>query len=116
MDLNPSPKDKILDHSELKVLAVDTKNATQKSKFVLGRVENIEEKMLVTSIFFLSHYVFKSFLLNGHKQLGLVGKGFCLIRVALDPCPIENHSIRNHTHKTSLKRRRITCMCWFIIV
>ena len=45
-------------------------NVTKNLKFVLGRVENTveKEKMLVTSIFFFSHNVFKGFFLRGVKS------------------------------------------------
>ena len=44
LSINPLPNDKILDFSKLKALADDTINATQKTKFPLGRVENIVGK------------------------------------------------------------------------
>ena len=41
MGLNSLPTNKILDLSKLKAFADDKSNATQKLKFVLGRVKNI---------------------------------------------------------------------------
>ena len=41
---NSLPNDKILEYSKLKALADDKIIVTQKFEFVLGRVENIEEK------------------------------------------------------------------------
>ena len=41
---NSFPKDKILEQSKLKAFADDKINVTEKSKFVLGRVENIVGK------------------------------------------------------------------------
>ena len=55
--------DKILDLSKLKAFADDKVNITEKIKFVLERVKNVVGKAdAVTSIFSLSHNVFKSFL------------------------------------------------------
>ena len=39
--LNPLPNDKVLDSSKLKGLADDKIKVIEKSKFILGRVENI---------------------------------------------------------------------------
>ena len=57
--------DKILDQSKLKAFADDKLKVIQMAKFVLGKIENTVEKkkMLVTSIFFSSHNVFKRLFL-----------------------------------------------------
>ena len=60
--LTPYQAKNFLDKSKLKAFADDKINVTEKLKFVLGRVENI---VLVTSIFFFSHNVFKRLLIQG---------------------------------------------------
>ena len=54
----------------------DDKIMTQKLIFLFGRVENIvgKKKMLVTSIFFLSHNVFKRYRSYGRYNSGLGGR------------------------------------------
>ena len=61
--MNSSPNKKTLDLSKFKAFTDDNMNVIEKLKLVLGRVDNCgkNEKMLVTSIFFFSHHVFKSF-------------------------------------------------------
>ena len=68
MVLNPLPNDKFFDWSELKELAEDKINVTEKLKFVLGRAENIVAENIV----------FKRLLLQGRKKSGLSGKGLKL--------------------------------------
>ena len=41
MHVNSLPNDKFVDRSKLTAFAVDKINMTEKSKFVLGRIENI---------------------------------------------------------------------------
>ena len=63
MHFKSLPNDEILDSSKFKAFA-DKKILTKKLKFMLGREKNIvgKEILLVTSIFYFSHNVFKSFL------------------------------------------------------
>ena len=60
------PNDKISDQSKLKAFAEDKLKVIQMAKFVLDKIENIvrKEEMLVTSIFFFSHNVFKRLFLR----------------------------------------------------
>ena len=62
--VNSLPHNKILDWSKFKSFPDDKIILTRKFKFGLGRVENIFRKgeMLVTCIFCILNYVFKSFL------------------------------------------------------
>ena len=58
------PNDKILDWSKFKAFADDNVNVNEQLKFGMRRTEKLwkKEKMLVTSIFFFSHNVFKRLL------------------------------------------------------
>ena len=69
--INPLPNDKFLEWSKFKAFADDKVSVTLKQKFCLGVVENIvgeKEKMLVTSIFFFSHNVFKRLLAQSKRR------------------------------------------------
>ena len=57
----PLPDDNIFGLPKLKAFADDKLNVTRNVKVVFHRIENIMEKkkMLVTSIFFFSHNVFR---------------------------------------------------------
>ena len=67
MVLNPLPNNKFFDWSELKELADDKINVTEKLKFVLGRAENIVAENIV----------FKRLLLQGrYKQFLLFSQWF----------------------------------------
>ena len=59
--VNPLPDDKISDFSKLKAFADDKMNVAKMMIYVFDRPENIvgKGKMLVTSIFYFSHNVFK---------------------------------------------------------
>ena len=74
--LNSLPNDKILDQSKFKAFVDDKINVTKILKSVQGREETLwgKEKILVTSIFFFSHNVFKRFLFRVVKSLGCVVK------------------------------------------
>ena len=63
---NSLTNNKVLDWSNLKALADNKINMTEKLKIVFGRLENMEkEKMLVTGIFSFSHNVFRRPLCQG---------------------------------------------------
>ena len=65
--INSLSTEKNLDCSKIKAFADDIINMTEKLKFVLGRFENVvgkKEKMLVASIFSISHNVFKRLLIQ----------------------------------------------------
>ena len=93
--LNSLPNDKILDWSKLKAFADDKIKVLKMMVFVFDRVENIvgkgenaglsliglktlweKEKMMVTSIFSFSHFVFKGFFTKGWLKSGFCGKEF----------------------------------------
>ena len=65
----------ILDWSQSKAFADDKINVIEKLKHVLETVENImlEKKMLATSIFSFSDYVFNKLFLQGRLKSGLCG-------------------------------------------
>ena len=73
---NPLPDNKILGLPKWKAFADDKLNVTQNVKVVFHRLENIvgKEEMLVTSIFFFSHNVFKRLFPSVHPKLSLCGK------------------------------------------
>ena len=64
--VNSLLNDKILDWFKLKAFSDDKLSSAEILKFVLGRQKTSweKEKMLVTSIFFFSHNVFKKFLFH----------------------------------------------------
>ena len=74
MSLNPNTTNKILDLSKLKVFADNKTNATQKLKFVLGRVENIVGKGENAGYqhFLLFPQCFQEATFSGLLKLGIV--------------------------------------------
>ena len=83
---NPLQDDKILGLPKLKAFADDKSNVTQNVKVVFQRIENIvgkeeKKKMLVTSIFFFSHNVFKRLFPPVHQKSSLCGKGLKVVSV-----------------------------------
>ena len=65
---NSLPNDKILDLYKLKAFADDKINVSEKSKFLLERIENI----VITSIFFLFPQCFQNDSYNGSLKVGIV--------------------------------------------
>ena len=66
MFLNSLPNDKFSDKFKLRAFADDKIKVIYKQKIILGLIKKREkEKMLVTSIFFFSHNVFKRLLFQG---------------------------------------------------
>ena len=74
MYLNSLPHNKILDGSKLKAFADDKLNATEKLKFVLGRVENIVGKGENAGYqhFLLFPQCFQKPSLSGSLKVGIV--------------------------------------------
>ena len=75
LHFNSLPNDRISDQSNLKDFEDKQINMAYVTNFVLGRVENIVgkgEKMLVTSIFSFSHYVFKKASFPGLLKVVIV--------------------------------------------
>ena len=72
--LNSLPHNKILDRSKLKAFADDKLNATEKLKFVLGRVENIVGKGENAGYqhFLLFPQCFQKPSLSGSLKVGIV--------------------------------------------
>ena len=72
--LNSLPHNKILDWSKLKAFADDKLNATEKLKFVLGRVENIVGKGENAGYqhFLLFPQCFQKPSLSGSLKVGIV--------------------------------------------
>ena len=73
-DFNSLPHNKILDWSKLKAFADDKLNATEKLKFVLGRVENIVGKGENAGYqhFLLFPQCFQKPSLSGSLKVGIV--------------------------------------------
>ena len=72
--VNSLPHNKILDRSKLKAFADDKLNATEKLKFVLGRVENIVGKGENAGYqhFLLFPQCFQKPSLSGSLKVGIV--------------------------------------------
>ena len=72
--INSLPHNKILDSSKLKAFADDKLNATEKLKFVLGRVENIVGKGENAGYqhFLLFPQCFQKPSLSGSLKVGIV--------------------------------------------
>ena len=67
---------KILDLPKLKAFANDKLNVTQNIEVVFHMIENnVGKEMLVTSIFFFSHNVFKRLFPPVRQKSSLFGKG-----------------------------------------
>ena len=80
--LHPLPNDKILGLPKLIAFADDKLNNTQNIRFVFHRIEKTlweKKKMLVTSIFFFSHNVFKRFFPSVRPRLSLCGTGLIFL-------------------------------------
>ena len=77
MFLNNFPNNKFLGWSEMRGLANNKINATEKLKVVLESIDILweMENVLVTSIFSFSYNIFKRLLCQCHKNSGLCGKG-----------------------------------------
>ena len=73
---NPLPDDKISGLPKLKAFAYDKLDVTQNIKVVFQRTENImgNKEILVTSIFFFSHNVFKRLFAPVRQKSSLCGK------------------------------------------
>ena len=67
--VNTLPNNKILDWSKLEACADDKRKVTENLQFAIctgkGRKLREKEKMLVTGIFFFSHYIFKRLFSQG---------------------------------------------------
>ena len=77
---NPLPHDKILRLPKLKAFTDNKLNVTQdiKVSFIGWKTLWEKKKMLVTSIFFFSHNVFKSLFPPAHQKSSLCGKRLTL--------------------------------------
>ena len=89
------PNDKVLDLSKLKAFADEKINVAQKSKYVLGRVENIVGKgeNAGNQHFLLFPCVLKRFFIQGSLKSGLCGKELTITKQLNFKYPQEKKSL-----------------------